>query len=214
MGCCPRPHHPPRLAIVTVITTLDLIRHGEPEGGQRYRGSRDDPLSERGWAQMLAAVAAPAPWEGIITSPLRRCSEFAHRQGAHLAIPVTTDPRLREVSFGSWEGRTAEELRQTDPEILARFYLDPVHQRPVDAEPLAEFLQRVFSAFTELLAHHQGQHLLVVTHAGVMRAMLAYVMSSPLETLYRIQVDYATLTRVQQTPERPLSLIFHGRRGL
>lgn len=196
------------------ITTLDLIRHGEPVGGQRYRGHQDDPLSEHGWTQMWAAVPAPAPWETIVTSPLRRCSEFAHRLGEHLGVPVATDARLREVSFGAWEGHTAEELRRADPEIIARFYRDPVHQRPADAESLAGFRQRVFAAFTDLVDRHQGRHLLVVTHAGVMRSMLAYVLDAPLETLYRVHVDNATFTRVQQTPERPLSLIFHGRRGL
>ncbi len=196
------------------ITTLDLIRHGEPLGGQRYRGHRDDPLSDHGWEQMWTAVRNPAPWEEIVTSPLRRCNEFAHRLGDQLRVPVSIEPRLREVSFGSWEGHTAEELRRADPELLARSYRDPVHQRPADAEPLAGFRERVFAAFTDLMNRHQGRHLLVVTHAGVMRAMLAYVLNAPLETLYRVHVDNASLTRVQQTPERPLSLIFHGRRGL
>lgn len=196
------------------VTTLDLIRHGEPVGGQRYRGHRDDPLSEHGWTQMWAAVGVPAPWEAIITSPLRRCSEFAHRLGEQISVPVSTDARLREVCFGSWEGISAEELRRSNPEVLTRFYSDPVHQRPADAEPLAGFRERVFAAFTELMDRHQGRHLLVVTHAGVVRAMLAYVLDAPLGTLYRVHVDNASLTRVQQTPERPLSLIFHGRHGL
>lgn len=199
---------------MTPVTTLDLIRHGEPVGGQRYRGHRDDPLSERGWAQMWAAVPDPAPWEAIITSPLRRCSEFAQRLGERLGVSVSTDARLREVSFGSWEGHSAEELRRADPEVLARFYRDPVHQRPTDAEPLAAFRGRVFAAFTDLVGRYPGRHVLLVTHAGVMRAMVAYVLDAPLETLYRVHVDNASLTRVQQTPERPLSLIFHGRRGL
>jgi alpha-ribazole phosphatase/probable phosphoglycerate mutase len=196
------------------VTTLDLIRHGEPVGGRLYRGHRDDPLSERGWEQMWHAVRVPAPWVHIVTSPLRRCSEFALRLGEHLGLPVSAEPRLREVAFGAWEGRTAEELRRADPEVLARFYRDPVHQRPADAEPLAQFRGRVIDTFAELMERHQGGHILVVTHAGVMRALVAHVLDAPLAALYRVHVDNASLTRVQQTGERPLSLFFHGRRGL
>jgi len=196
------------------LTTIDLIRHGVPEGGHRYRGHLDDPLSERGWGQMWDAVRVPAPWEHIVTSPLRRCAEFAHALGQQLGLGVSEEPRLKEVAFGSWEGRTAEELRRHDPDVLARFYRDPVHQRPADAEPLTHFRSRVYAAFAELLETHRGRHLLVVTHAGVMRAVVAYVLNAPIETLYRVHVDNASLTRVQQSGERPLSLIFHGRGSL
>ena len=55
-------------------TIIDLIRHGQPVGGRRYRGQIDDPLSERGWEQMWSAVRNPAPWEEIICSP-GACSE-------------------------------------------------------------------------------------------------------------------------------------------
>lgn len=199
---------------MTELTTVDLIRHGEPEGGQRYRGHQDDALSERGWQQMWDAVRVPAPWEHIVTSPLRRCSDFAHALGERHRLPVRLEPRLREVAFGSWEGRTAADLRREDPEVLSRFYRDPVNQRPPDAEPLDRFRLRVFQVIRELLIDHQGQHILVVTHAGVMRAVVAYVLNAPLETLYRVHVDNASLTRIQQGGERPLSLIFHGRPGL
>ena len=47
----------------TTITTIDLIRHGEPVGGKKFRGSTDDPLSELGWQQMTAAVASTTEWE-------------------------------------------------------------------------------------------------------------------------------------------------------
>ena len=59
------------------ITTIDLLRHGEPIGGRRYRGHIDDPLSEYGWSEMWHAVSGETPWQQIITSPLRRCREFA-----------------------------------------------------------------------------------------------------------------------------------------
>ncbi len=56
---------------------IDLIRHGEPQGGMRYRGQLDDPLSELGWQQMRNATANVQPWEHIVSSTLSRCADFA-----------------------------------------------------------------------------------------------------------------------------------------
>ncbi|HHO59588.1 MAG TPA: histidine phosphatase family protein, partial [Thiotrichales bacterium] len=61
-----------------MTTCIDVIRHGEPEGGRRYRGhSVDDPLTEKGWLQMRSAVPENPPWQHIISSPLVRCLDFS-----------------------------------------------------------------------------------------------------------------------------------------
>jgi alpha-ribazole phosphatase/probable phosphoglycerate mutase len=192
-------------------TVIDLIRHGEPVGGSMYRGGIDHPLSERGWAQMRAATAEPEPWQHIITSPLARCREFAEELARQLGLPWEIDPRLHEVGFGSWEGKTGAELRASDPSILRRFYHDPVAERPEGAEPLHDFVSRVGASVDEHLARHAGQHILLVCHAGVIRAAVAHTLGAPLPALYRLDVSNAALTRLQQTEERPLSLMFHNR---
>ena len=68
-----------RPAIQGEETWVDLLRHGEPEGGRRYRGAQDDPLSERGWRQMHASGIEGAQLTGVVSSPLRRCRAFAER---------------------------------------------------------------------------------------------------------------------------------------
>ena len=50
-------------------TVIDLLRHGEPLGGRRYRGQRDDPLSEQGWRQMRASVGGYREWQAVVSSP-------------------------------------------------------------------------------------------------------------------------------------------------
>ena len=185
-----------------------MIRHGEPVGGRRYRGQVDDPLSDKGWHQMWAAVANPPPWEHIISSPLARCREFAVSLGEKLAVPVTQDARLREVGFGAWEGKTASELRDRDPGIIARFYSDPVNNRPQGAEPLADFAHRVSTAFADALSTYPGRHVLIVAHAGVMRAVIAHVLDVPLGAMYRITVENASLIQIRSDDERPPTLVF------
>lgn len=185
------------------------MRHGEPVGGRRYRGQIDDPLSEKGWAQMHAAVGESGPWTRIVSSPLLRCRAFAETLAERHGLPLTLDERLKEVGFGEWEGKSAAEIEQGTPGTLARFKSDPVNARPAGAEPLVDFHARVAAALDDLLAQHAGQHVLLVGHAGVMRMALAWALQMPLQHAYRIEVANASLTRLRFEAGRA-SLVFHG----
>ena len=192
-----------------MTTTLDLLRHGEPVGGRKYRGQIDDPLPEKGWAQMHAAVGESAPWTRIVSSPLVRCRAFAEALAGRHGLPLTLDERLREVGFGVWEGKSAAEIEQEAPGSLDRFKRDPVNARPAGAEPLADFHARVAAALDAILAQHQDQHVLLVGHAGVIRMAFAWALHVPLEHAYRIEVASAGLTRLRFVDGRA-SLVFHG----
>ena len=192
-----------------MTTTLDLMRHGEPVGGRRYRGQIDDPLSEKGWAQMQAAVGELVPWTRIVSSPLLRCRAFAEALADRHGLPLALDERLKEVGFGEWEGKSAAEIEQDAPGTLARFKVDPMRARPAGAEPLADFHARVAAGLEDLLAQHAGQHVLLVGHAGVMRMALAWALHIPLGHAYRIEVATASLTRLRFDEGRA-SLVFHG----
>lgn len=192
-------------------TVIDMIRHGEPVGGRRYRGGGiDDPLSERGWAQMWSSVGDFAGWDAIVTSPLQRCRAFAAELGERLERPVTVEPRLREVGMGAWEGRSPDEIQAQEPAAYAAFYRDPVTQRPSGSEPLPVFGQRVAAALEALLDDHAGRHLLVVAHAGVIRAALGHVLRSDPAAWYRTRIDNAGVTRFRRG-EQGIRLDFHNR---
>jgi alpha-ribazole phosphatase/probable phosphoglycerate mutase len=192
-------------------TTVDLLRHGEPVGGRRYRGQIDDPLSEQGWQQMWQAVSLERPWQAIISSPLRRCSEFATALGSELALDVAFDERFKEVGFGDWEGQTGDQLRLHDKSILSRFYHDPIRNRPQHAEDLNDFNRRVLQAYTKACKRYQGQHLLLVTHAGVIRCIINHTLQAPISSMYRLSIATASLTRITMDGERPPTLIFMAR---
>jgi len=196
-----------------VVTTVDLMRHGEPVGGRRYRGQLDDPLSDKGWRQMRRAVAGDAPWDLLISSPLRRCLEFAQELSRRRGLALEVEERVKEVGFGAWEGRTAEQVAAHDPDILQRFWRDPVRERPPGAESLPAFRGRVVAAWTDALARHAGRHILIVGHAGVIRMVLSEVLGMPPIHLFRIQVPNAGITRLQVQGEGEAALprlMFHG----
>jgi alpha-ribazole phosphatase len=195
-------------------TLIDLLRHGEPLGGRRYRGQQDDVLSERGWDQMWQSVGEQDAWQQIITSPLQRCHAFAVALGERIDAPVQIEPRFAEVGFGAWEGKTRAELEQLDQGQVNRFYRDPVNSRPPGAEPLDDFVARVSDGFARLLAEYPGQSLLVVAHAGVIRAILSHVLQMPPAAMYRINVANAGMTRLQSDRDRGFNLVSHGTAAL
>lgn len=180
-----------------VLTQMDFLRHGEPVGGRRYRGQIDDPLSDKGWTQMRAATVGEWPWTTIVSSPLARCFAFARWLAEERGLPLQVDDRFKEIGFGTWEGKTADELRRDDPDRLFAFKRDPVGQRPSGAEQLADFQARVIAAYEDMLHRHAGGHVLVVAHAGVMRMVICHVLGAAPTQAYRLDVAAAGMARVK-----------------
>lgn len=198
-----------------VSTTIDLIRHGEPIGGPKYRGHSDDALCERGWEQMQQAVGTHRPWDVIVSSPLRRCGDFARALATRLGLPLDIDTRWMELGFGEWEGRTAAEIMATDPERLSRFWSDPLQHAPPGGERLEAFRDRVIGAWNDALARYAGRHVLIVAHAGTIRMATSHALDMPLARLFRLHVPYAGVTRLRVDSDGAGALprlIFHAGR--
>lgn len=172
---------------------LDLLRHGETELGGGLRGSLDDALTEKGWAQMRAAVVAGGPWDRLISSPLQRCARFAAELGEQLNLPVHLDKDLQELHFGAWEGQSAAALMETDAEALGLFWADPYAFTPPQGEPVGDFAERVLGAVTRLHQAHAGERVLLISHGGVMRLLLAEARGLPREQLLNVEVVHASL---------------------
>lgn len=195
-------------------TFVDLIRHGEPEGGPRFRGRRDDALSARGFEQMRAALPAGEMPDRILSSPLRRCRDFAEELARLSDRPLTIEPDFCEISFGDWEGHTLEEVQQSDGERLAAFWRDAEQHPPPNGEALAAFHERVARAWDYWSAELRDERVLVVGHGGVIRMILARVLEiAPAKAMARLQVPYACRTRLRLDNSehgRLVALVEHG----
>ncbi len=201
---------------MTTDTTIDLLRHGQPLGGERVRGHTNDLLSEVGWHQMRSHLQVPPAWERVITSPLLRCAEFATEVAGQSSLPLALNAGLKEIHFGAWEGRSTVDLLHECPEQLQNFWRDPMHHHPPGGETLQSFQDRVLTAWQGLIDEHSGEHLLVVTHGGVIRVVLMHALGMPMDGMHRIEVPYGGLSRVvvsryqdQMFPR----LAFHARLG-
>ncbi|ADC63611.1 histidine phosphatase family protein [Allochromatium vinosum] len=179
-------------------TVVDFMRHGEPVGGRRYRGHGiDDPLSPLGWEQMRRAVGEHCQWDQIISSPLHRCRLFAAELAARHALPLAVDSAFREIGMGAWEGRSHQEIRASESERFAAFKRDPVAFRPPGSEPLGPFQCRIVAAYERQVAAYPGRRLLIVCHAGVIRAVLGHALDARPERWYRLQIGHATISRIR-----------------
>ncbi len=159
-------------------TLVTVMRHGAVEGPSHVlRGSSDAPLSDTGWIQMRAACAAlDAPVTAIATSPLLRCSAFAQEYATQRTLPLNLCDGLREIHFGDWENLTPEAARSANPILFDQFLSAQEGVSAPNGEPFGAFKQRVLAAFDSCLAPVGGGHLLLVTHAGVMRVLLSSLM--------------------------------------
>jgi alpha-ribazole phosphatase len=193
------------------MTRIDVIRHGEPVGGQRYRGHGvDDPLTEKGWQQMWASTPESKHWDVIVSSPLLRCSEFAQALAARLNCPYEMVDAMKEIGFGDWEGKTPTEIIAADPQALERFYADPIHNRPAGAESLEGFSTRVWRAYNEIAIKYTGKRVLIVAHAGVARAVIANVLQMSLDGVYsRLKIEYGAVvsTLIEKEGGTPKMLV-------
>lgn len=172
---------------------LDLLRHGETELGGGLRGSLDDALTANGWTQMRAAVVDGGPWDRIVSSPLQRCARFAAELGEQLNLSVHLDKDLQELHFGAWEGQSAAALMETDAEALGLFWADPYGFTPPQGEPVSAFSARVLAAVARLQAAYAGERILLVSHGGVMRLLLAQARGLPREQLLNVEVGHGAL---------------------
>lgn len=172
---------------------LDMLRHGETELGGGMRGSLDDALTDTGWAQMRAAVAESGPWDRIVSSPLQRCARFAEELAERLKLPLSLEPGVQELHFGDWEGRSAAQLMETDEQGLGLFWNDPYGFTPPNGERVIDFSTRVLAAVEKLHQAHRGERVLLISHGGVMRLLLAQARGLPREQLLQVTVGHGAL---------------------
>lgn len=186
---------------------LDMLRHGVTAGGPGFRGSSDDALTEQGRQQMRLALAGQSGWDLLISSPLQRCEAFAREFAAEQGVPLRIEDDLRELHFGAWEGRNSAEILLEDPQALGQFWNDPYDFTPPQAEPVRDFANRVLGAVERLQAELDGQRVLLITHGGVMRLLLARARNLPENQLLQVEVGYGALHRLSVEPGLVLSEI-------
>jgi alpha-ribazole phosphatase len=177
------------------VTRLLLIRHAQPEEDARGRcyGRLDVGLSAEGEAVAdgLADGLRPVELDAVYSSPRRRAVQTASRIG-----PPRLDERLCEIDFGELEGRTYEEVERERPELYRRWMESPTQVRFPGGESWADLRARAADAVSDVLASNNGATIAVVTHGGVVRAVLADALGLRDERAFALDVGYARISVV------------------
>lgn len=180
--------------------TIDLLRHGETTAGPCFLGATDAPLSDTGWQQMRRALEDRSCQE-IITSPMKRCADFAQWLAQDKKIRLHIEDDLREMHFGDWDGQNTEQLWQTQQPLLEAFWQDPENNPPPNGEVYGDFRARVNGCFQRLRKNTPGTHILLIAHGGVIRQILASVLCVSLKNIQSLRVDHGSLSRLRCYPD-------------
>ncbi|MCR3922224.1 MAG: histidine phosphatase family protein [Firmicutes bacterium] len=177
---------------------LIWIRHGETLWNREYRlqGLSDVALSETGLmqAQKLAEGFSDKP-DQIYVSPLQRAQSFVAPLATRLGLQPQLCSKLREMSFGRWEGLTYAEMDEAMQQHFEAWCNDPVTTCPPEGEPadvLAKRVSNVLASMVERLA--EDETAVIVTHGGVIRVAVTLAMQMPPLAAGRIQIDTASMT--------------------
>lgn len=184
--------------------TVYLLRHGQTEWNvqHRYQGSTDLPLDTVGQAQAERAVQAfsDVPLDVVITSPLRRAAEIADRIAAGHSLYPVVDDRLREFSFGIFEGLTFAEAQQKYPQQFTA-WLEDYEQPPDHGEKLTELYARTRLFLQELQQNYFGKRVLVVSHGGPLREIIRQTLGLSIDRHWWFMVDLAAVCEIRYFSE-------------
>lgn len=183
-----------------------FVRHAETEWNRagRWQGHADPALSAEGrrQAEVLANRVVAEPEAGelgpLLCSDLVRCVETATALGRHLGLEPQTDARLRELDVGQWSGCLREEIAARDGDLLMRFDAEDPDARPPGGETRREIRERAHAVTKEFAQRYPDSRILVVTHRGLIRALLPGMDLANAE-LIRVGADDALTRRARNS---------------
>lgn len=170
---------------------LIVWRHGRTEWNHtgRFQGQADIPLDDHGRLQaaQTAPVLAELKPSQIVSSDLSRARDTAGALAAITGLEVTTDKRLREIAVGSWEGLTAAQVAEVDPELSRRYFEGEDVQRSSTGETAFQVATRVAEALQEIAdAGEDGSTIVVAMHGLAARVGVCHLVGFPVDSWIRL----------------------------
>lgn len=179
---------------------LLLTRHGQTDWNiaRRYQGHSNTELNQVGvrQAEQLAKRLSSESIHAVYSSDLSRAMTTAQAVASHHDIEPHADTRWRELSFGSWEGMTYEEMSAHSPELFDAWMKDSLTVSTPNGETHTQLAERVQAAFNELKANHKDETVLVVGHSGSTQTLLALTLGVDLSRYWQFRVSQTSLSEL------------------
>ncbi|GLI08846.1 phosphatase [Paenibacillus tyrfis] len=123
-------------------------------------------------------------FDAIYSSSSPRALNTAPIVSGNRPVQISTLDSLKEINMGLWEGQQIDHIQQQYPTPFDRFFNEPHLYRPTGrGESYLELLERTIPAFNHILAEHQGQQVLIVTHRITLKVIMSYFLGKPLHEI-------------------------------
>ncbi|MCT4617777.1 MAG: alpha-ribazole phosphatase [Marinisporobacter sp.] len=187
---------------------LIFVRHGETEHNHKglYCGWNDLDLTEKGrvQAEEVCEKLREKDLDLIITSDLNRTIQTARIINECHNIKITLEENLREMNFGLWEGLSYKEIKEKYKKELNEWEKDWVYYAPPSGESVKNMCERVTSAVDKIVKQHQNKNILIVSHAGCIRAILAYLIGNGIEDYWKYKIENCGIITIEMVDDFPV----------
>lgn len=186
-------------------TTIIFVRHGETAWNVelRYQGQGDSPLSEQGVAQAkrVGDFLSRRKIAAVYTSDLGRAVFTAETIAQHHGLKPIADQRLREMTFGVWEGLTRAEVLERYADLYyARLEDSSAHPVPGGEQP-EDVVKRLLSCLDDLVHRHDGETIVIVSHGAALRLTLAALLGIPLNRSHCLSQNNGGISELIYSPD-------------
>ena len=194
-----------RLRSSEVPTFIYFIRHGEtvltPQRKFSGTGSLAPELMEDGLkqAELVAHEAAKLGAEILIASPLKRTRQTAEAIAKTTGLEIIFDETWFELSFGTWDGKAIEEVRENEPEQY-QAWLNSTGYAPGGGESYDEASIRIEAALERLVAEYPGKKIIVVTHNGVIKLAAKLAVGAPADAVFHMDATPCSISSISIWP--------------
>jgi len=162
------------------MTTVYLIRHAQAEGNlyRIVQGHFNSYLTPRGVKQIdaLAERFRDVHIDALYSSDLRRTVQTAGAITKYHELPIITNPGLREINLGVFEGQSFGDMRHADPQQMYYFNNDPDRWYAEGAETFIECTDRMIRTIGSIAEKHDGETIAIVSHGMAIRSFLSRVL--------------------------------------
>ena len=182
------------------MTTIILVRHGQNDWVNKHRLAGWIPgvhLNEVGrqQAETAAERLAPLPVKAIYSSPVLRCMETAEFIAATHKLPIQELPEVGEVRYGQWEGKKIKKLAKKKEWFAVQHF--PSRFQFPEGESLRAVQNRAIEMLERLAGQHSKDYIIVVSHADLIKLVLAHYLGVHMDLFQRIVISPASASVLQ-----------------
>ncbi len=181
------------------MKTIYLVRHAQSEYNEKgiFQGKLDSDLTPNGYiqARFTGKFFENKKIDIIFSSPQKRALKTAYSISDIIDRPIIIDERIRELSFGIFEGKKFFDMLIEHKDLMEKWLLDPIENSLPTQEPTESFKERIESFLNHIINIDQ-KNIIVVSHGGFLHGFLCTILGIPLNKLWNFHTDNTGISKI------------------